>query len=194
MHDVIIDIGHFGAESGAVAQGYKECDLTKAIGDKVINILANEYKMNVGVTSGTLAARTDYENKVGCKAFVSIHCNAGGGTGFESWIYSTGTPCEKLASSLNTQMEKLGVRNRGIKVNPDFWVLKRTKAPAVIHEVGFIDSNDITYLTTRQNEIARHISTGIANFLGKSPEISSPSTHKVITIEKGIKTIEIRLQ
>ena len=194
MHDVIIDIGHYGAESGAVAQGYKECDLTKAIGDKVINILRNEYKLNVGVTTGSLTARTDYENKNGCKAFVSIHCNAGGGTGFESWIYSTPSECEKLASSINTQMTKLGVRNRGIKVNPEFWVLKGTKAPAVIFECGFMDSNDITYLTTRQNEIARHISTGIANFLGKSPESNPPSTHKVITIEKGIKTIEIRLQ
>lgn len=194
MHDVIIDIGHYGAESGAVAQGYKECDLTKAIGDKVINILVNEYKLNVGVTTGSLTARTEYENKIGCKAFVSIHCNAGGGTGFESWIYKTGGEAEKIASSINQKYEAvMKMRNRGIKVNPSFYVLKNTKSPAVIFECGFIDSSDLDILRTRQDDIAKGITEGITNYLGVSKSASSNPTEYSVTIPKNVSKVILNI-
>lgn len=192
MFDVIIDIGHFGYESGAVAQGYREADLNKQICDKIIKILQKDYKLKVGVTTGSLSDRTKFENKNPAKMFVSVHCNAGGGTGFESWIYKTGYNAEKIASSINSELSNLGVKNRGIKVNPSFYVLKNTNAPAVLVECGFIDSSDIKYLTTRQEEIAKYISNGIVKYLGKDKKPSS--NKKVITLEKGIDTIEIKLQ
>lgn len=191
MYDVIIDIGHFDYESGAVSQGYREADLNKEISDKIIKILQKDYKIKVGITTGSLSDRTKFENENPSKMFVSIHCNAGGGTGFESWIYKTGYNAEKIAKSINSELVNLGVKNRGIKVNPSFYVLKNTNAPAVLIECGFIDSSDIKYLTSRQDDIAKYISNGILKYLGVSKK---PSSRKVITVEKGIDTIEIKLQ
>lgn len=196
MFDVIIDKGHYPVESGAVANGYKESDMTNIIGDKVISILKNS-GLSVGCSTGTLQQRSSYENTNGCKAFVSIHINAGGGTGFESWIYAKNSDCEKLANCINTKYENsTKMKNRGIKEQPEFYVLKNTKAPAVLFECGFIDtSSDLNYITTNYDKISTAIADGIASYLGKSIHTNSTqSTHQVITIEKGIKTIEIRLQ
>lgn len=189
MYDVIIDKGHVDCESGAVNGQYKECDMTNIIGDKVINILKNTYKLNVGCTTGTLSARTSYENKNGCKCFVSIHINAGGGTGFENWIYSKGGEAEKLASSIEKYYQVLPLKNRGIKTN-SFYVLKNTKAPAVLVECGFIDtSSDLQYLLNNYDNVANAIAQGIANYVGKSPA----TTERVekITLSKDVSKLEI---
>ena len=59
-------------------------------------------------------------------------------------------------------------------------------------KTGLTDEIDtINYVIKGQKSI---LDIELANVLGKSPEISSPSTHKVVNIESGIKTIEIRLQ
>lgn len=193
MFDVIIDKGHYPIEPGASANGYKESDLTNSIGEKVISILRNEYKLNVGCSTGTLQERTTYENKNGCKCFVSIHINAGGGTGFESWIYKKGGEAEKIASSINSKLQAHPLKNRGIKENQSFYVLKNTKAPAVLIECAFIDNlNDIQYVSNNIESISKSIADAIGNYLGK--KVESTSSTKIITIEKGISTIEIRLQ
>lgn len=193
MHDVIIDIGHFNCDSGAVNGSYREVDFTKSISDKVVTNL-KKYSLNVGTTSGTLANRTEYENKNGCNIFVSIHCNAGGGVGFESWIYKTGGEAEKLASSINQKYEAvMKMRNRGIKVNPEFWVLKNTKAPAVIFECGFVDSSDLDILRTRQDDIAKGITEGIINYLGVSKSPSSNATEYSVTIPKNVSKVILNI-
>ena len=193
MHDVIIDIGHFNCDSGAVNGSYREVDFTKSISDKVVTNL-KKYCLNVGTTSGTLANRTAYENKNGCKIFVSIHCNAGGGVGFESWIYKTGGEAEKIASSINQSYEAvMKMRNRGIKVNPSFYVLKNTKAPAVIFECGFVDSSDLDILRTKQDDIAKGITEGIINYLGVSKTASSNPTEYSVTIPKNVSKVILNI-
>lgn len=197
MFDVIIDKGHYPIESGACASGYKESDMTNIIGDKVISILKNTYGLSVGCSTGTLQQRASYENSNGCKAFVSVHINAGGGTGFESWIYSKNSECEKLANCINTKYESsTKMKNRGIKEQPEFYVLKNTKAPAVLFECGFIDtSSDLNYIVSNYDKISLAIADGIASYLGKSVVTNSTQSSKqVITLEKGITTVEIRFQ
>ena len=195
MYDVIIDKGHVDCESGAVNGQYKECDMTNIIGDKVINILKSTYKLNVGCTTGRLSNRVKFENKNGCKCFVSIHINAGGGTGFENWIYSFGGEAEKLASSIENYYKVLPLKNRGIKSN-SFYVLKNTKAPACLVECGFIDtSSDLQYLLNNYDNVANAIAQGIANYVNAS--VSAPATTErveKITLPKDVSKIEIYFQ
>lgn len=195
MFDVIIDKGHYPIESGAVNGTYKEMDMTNIIGDKVISILKNEYKLNVSCTTGTLQQRAQYENANGCKVFVSIHINAGGGTGFESWIYSTNSECEKLAKAINSKYETATkMKNRGVKVQPEFYVLKNTKAPAVLFECGFIDtSSDLNYIVNNYDTISRAIAEGIASYLNVSVNSSTTNT-QTITIDKNVSQLVINFK
>ena len=82
---------------------------------------------------------------------VSIHFNAGAGdtsgngknTGTECYIYSQGsTVAKQYALNIVGAIERLGFKNRGVKVNPSLYVLKNTKAQAVLIECCFVDDKD----------------------------------------------------
>ncbi|MFQ8693822.1 MAG: N-acetylmuramoyl-L-alanine amidase [Blautia hansenii] len=72
---------------------------------------------------------------------VSIHLNAGGGTGVEVWCYDGKTAdiasaiCEKVSTAL-------GIPNRGVKHSKGLYVLKNTKSPALLVECCFVDSQN----------------------------------------------------
>lgn len=72
---------------------------------------------------------------------VSIHLNAGGGTGVEVWCYDGKTAdiasaiCEKVSTAL-------GIPNRGVKYSKGLYVLKNTKSRALLVECCFVDSQN----------------------------------------------------
>ncbi len=80
---------------------------------------------------------------------VSIHLNAGRGDiegdgrtgGVEVWGYDNGTKdvgtriCAEIAAAL-------GITNRGFKTNQGYYILKHTKAQAIIIECAFVDDKD----------------------------------------------------
>lgn len=191
MYDCIIDIGHYNCDSGAVNGSYKEVDFTKSISDKVVSIL-KEKNLKVATTDGSLSNRTNFENQVGAKCFVSIHVNAGGGTGFESWIYKKGGEAERLASSIEKYYKLLPIRNRGIKENPSFYVLRNTKCPAVIFECAFIDSQDLEFLRLKQNEISVAIASGICYYLNvNTSSLQNIDTVHTVSIPKNVNKLII---
>ena len=56
----------------------------------------------------TLSDRTNAANSWGANYFVSIHINAGGGTGFESFVYpGVGTPTTTYQSTIHNEVMKL---------------------------------------------------------------------------------------
>lgn len=78
--------------------------------------------------------------------FVSIHGNAGGGTGWEVWAYSEGGKddesakvFEKFVSANLPQFKNRGVKYRGLEQDKPFYVLKNTVMPAVLTENLFYD-------------------------------------------------------
>ncbi len=73
---------------------------------------------------------------------VSIHFNAGGGTGTEVWVYSTGSASYKYAKSTAAAIAELGFRNRGVKTSHGLYVLKHTHSPAMLVECCFVDSSN----------------------------------------------------
>jgi len=80
---------------------------------------------------------------------VSIHLNAGrsdtagdGKTGgVEVWGYNNGT--KKIGARICAEVAAaLGITNRGFKTNQGYYVLKHTKAQAIIIECCFVDDKD----------------------------------------------------
>lgn len=72
---------------------------------------------------------------------ISIHLNAGGGTGTEVLYYPTSSKGKAMAEAMSKRVaDALGLKNRGAKSRSDLYVLKRTKAPAVLVECCFVDS------------------------------------------------------
>jgi N-acetylmuramoyl-L-alanine amidase len=100
-------------------------------------------------------------NKTKADLFISIHFNAGGGTGCESYTYKGEK--HKQAQNINAQLHKLGFKNRGIKDGTSFYVVRETTMKAILVEVCFVDNcKDVQlYKKLGASKIARAIADGI---------------------------------
>lgn len=81
---------------------------------------------------------------------VSIHFNSGANdssgngqtTGTEVLVYQAGNTASGYAARIAAAIAALGFKNRGVKARPDLYVLKHTKAPALLVECCFVDDAD----------------------------------------------------
>lgn len=177
---ICVDPGHnySGYDTGASGNGLREQDVTFEIADRLKKLLVGagvEVTMtrgrltdNVGINaSDSINERARIANTTKCDYFVSVHCNAGGGTGTETLIYGRGGKAEGLAKSVNDAIvNKLSLKDRGVKVRTDLGVLRLTDMPAILVETAFIDhKNDSQLLKNKQNEFAQAIFDGICGFL-----------------------------
>ncbi|MBV1853502.1 N-acetylmuramoyl-L-alanine amidase [Catellatospora sp. NEAU-YM18] len=176
---VYLDPGHGGTDAGAVANGLQEKTLTLNIALQTRDILKASWNVDVRMSRTTditrsLAYRTDDANAWGATIFVSIHINAGGGTGFESYRYpGVGATTQRLQSTVHSnvlaQMRTISaITDRGLK-SADLHVLRESAMPAVLTENLFIDTVANANLLKRADFItatARGHAQGIAAFLG----------------------------
>jgi len=108
MIRIFIDPGHGGSDSGAVANGLDDKNLTLDIAVRLRAILLGEYRgVEVRLsretdTTVSLKQRVQMANSWGADYFLSIHINAGGGTGFESYIYTDALPTSVTYVSAHT--------------------------------------------------------------------------------------------
>lgn len=130
--------GAFGIVSETVENrkiANKVMALLKAKGIEVINCTFDE-------SENDLKEVVEKANKNNVDMFISIHLNAGGGSGTETYIYRNGGKAEVLAKRVNNLVFKsCDFKNRGIK-EANFYVLKNTIAPAILLEVCFVDSKE----------------------------------------------------
>ena len=99
---------------------------------------------------------------------VSIHFNAGSSdpddktTGTEVLVYSDTSKMYDEAKSVCTKLEKIGFKNRGVKVRKDLYYLKKVKASAMLIETCFVDDkNDSELYLKNIDKIALAIAEGI---------------------------------
>ena len=184
---VYLDPGHGGTDSGAVGNGLQEKNLTLDIALQTRNILLANYNVDVRMSRTTdvtrsLSYRTDDANAWGADIFVSIHINAGGGTGFESYRYPTaGSPTINLQNAVHSRVLSrmrtiASVTDRGQKT-ANYHVLRETNMPAVLTENLFIDNAADANLLKRADfitAVARGHAEGIAAYLGLSPVTPPP--------------------
>ncbi|HGU6173219.1 TPA: N-acetylmuramoyl-L-alanine amidase [Escherichia coli] len=178
-YKIFLDPGHGGKDPGAVANGLKEKDITLEISKMIRQYLLDNYT-NIEVRLSRefdafldLSDRAEKANTWGADIFISVHINAGGGTGFESFRHPNASD---KTSSIQTIIHRevanffkdKGFIDRGIKT-ANYAVLRETKMAAVLLENLFIDNpRDAAFLKEEANRqaIAEAIGKGIVQAFG----------------------------
>lgn len=176
MAKVVLDAGHGGANPGATYNGRRESDDALALVLAVGEILENN-GVEVVYTRTTDVYESPYQkamegNESGADYFVSIHRNSSPYpnqySGVESLVYSRYGAAAALAANINEQLEQVGFLNLGVNERPNLVVLNRTQMPAVLVEVGFINTDaDNQLLDERFEETAQAIADGILQTIYK---------------------------
>lgn len=186
-YSIMLDAGHGGRDPGAVYQGRKESDdalrLTLAVGEILQNHgFAVEYTRTTDVYESPFQKAME-ANEAGVDFFVSIHRNSYPAdnvvSGVESLVYDLSGTKYEMAQNINQQLENVGFVNLGVKARPNLIVLKRTKMPAVLVEVGFINSDvDNQLFDDNFYDIAGAIADGIMDTL-KKPGMGESMQYRV---------------
>lgn len=182
---IFIDAGHnySGFNTGAVGNGMREQDITFSLATYLDQFLSEAglvtrlsrptLQTNLGRDNASAVnARWQMANDWGADYFISLHVNAGGGTGAET-LFGREADRAFAQTVQDVFSEKTGLRNRRIWLRNDLAVLRHTKMPAILVEAGFIDapagSLDLDLLGNGHLEMARAIGQGILKHLGVEP-------------------------
>ena len=193
--NICINYGHAltGAGTGAVSLK-KESEETRCVGKKVVEMLKanSSHQIFVADFNGedNYVKAVAFANANNIDLFVSIHFNCGANdtkgngstTGTEVLVGHTGSSAYDEAQRIATNISKLGLKNRGVKLRPDLYVLKHTKMGACLVECAFLDDLD-DMKVYNANTMAKAITEGI---LGKAISDSKPSTEVPNTNDKVI--------
>lgn len=185
MIKIFIDQGHnpTNPNAGAEANGLREQDINYDIGIRLANLLRANSNFDVRLSRNTpleqlgtsnassLAARVNAANSWGAQYFISLHCNASTNTaasGSEAYVYRLNS----VAADLGDQMliglhNATGLENRGVRANPNLYVLRRTAMPAVLMEMGYLTNvNDARLLSQDPQSFAQGMYNGILTYFG----------------------------
>ncbi|MGN6712224.1 N-acetylmuramoyl-L-alanine amidase [Anaerocolumna jejuensis] len=173
-YTIILDPGHGGYDNGAVYFGrmekYDNLDLALAVGEILdsngVNVL---FTRDDDIYVSPLE-RAYMANTVPADYFVSLHRNSSNTpntySGVQSLVYSMNDPSAMLAENINRELEGVGFTDLGVAVRTDLAVLRRTDMPAVLVEVGFINTDtDNTLFDERFDDIANAIAMAIMDTL-----------------------------
>ena len=167
---ICLDYGHTlnGIDSGAVGNGYREQDCTRELGKLIKSkleqaghtVIETNIDGNVSSISDSLYKRYKIANDNKVDLCVSIHFNAGGGTGSEIYTYNAKDVAG--ASSILNNLHIVGYQNRGIKSGNGLAMVSKPVATAMLIEVCFIDTKaDMDRYASQKNLIAEAIAQGI---------------------------------
>ena len=176
---ICIDQGHNpeNPNAGAEGNGLREQDITYKVGVRLSSILRSQgYETRLSRPTPTtqlgtsnassLAARVNDANSWGANYFISLHTNASSSPsaeGSEAYVYRRGGAAEALAEDILTGLrQSTGLPTRGVFPRPSLYVLKKTRMPAVLVELGFITNPEEAELMNNDSELfARGVANGI---------------------------------
>ncbi|HSW57626.1 MAG TPA: N-acetylmuramoyl-L-alanine amidase [Dehalococcoidales bacterium] len=178
---VVLDPGHGGVDPGAVAHGLREKDLnlelalkTAEMLDGVKVLLTRERDIFV-----SLADRVALSRRAAPNLFLSLHANAGGGRGFESFIASSAgardpavTMQRAVHNAVMIALNRWEIVDRGEK-RANFFVLRHNPHPAVLIESLFIDNAREAQIWREPlfvETLAAGVARGIREALGLPPD------------------------
>lgn len=203
MAKVFIGAGHGGKDSGAVGKGGL---LEKSLNLSIAKACGAALERH-GVT--VRLSRTKDENDpvdqevAECNSFapdlaIDIHNNAGGGDGAETFYSRAGGKSKTAAQNILAEIVKLGQKSRGAKTRlsasgSDYYAfIRNTKAPAVIVECAFVDTDDVALIDTELERIqmGEAIARGILQTLGIAykAEKSPAEQSKLFRVQTGAFT------
>ena len=191
---VFLDPGHGGRDPGAVYNGLREKDLNMSIYRKLRSELEKlGYTVLTSRDSDVyvdyVTERSEMVNKTDADVFISIHFNATGvpganRSGVETYIYEPDedikprinkvahddptrlSESKRLADNIhNSVVSVAGTNDRGVH-GSNYAVLRETVKPAVLLELGYIDSPEYKKISDDkyQNKLVEGIVSGLRNF------------------------------
>lgn len=161
----------------------------------VVNYLDAELKRNgfktilVAPTDADtpLANRTSLADAKGVDLYLSIHANASTGKfgswgGIETYTWKTGESL-RIGKLIHAEVIKGSpLSDRGVKDGSHLWEINKSKAPAILCELGFMDShNDYKYLLSDayRKECAVEIAMGVCKAYGVTYKAEVKLANKV---------------
>lgn len=182
---IFVDQGHNpqNPNAGAEANGVREQDVTYEVGVLLASLLRSNPNFDVrlsrnspdeqlGTSNATsLAARVNAANSWGANYFISLHCNASSNTnasGSEVYVYRFGSQAYNLGTWILVGLHNAtGLPNRGMRINPGLYVLRRTRMPACLVEMGYLTNPyDAKLLSSNPQAFAQGIYNGILTYFG----------------------------
>ena len=182
---IYVDQGHnpSNPNTGAEWYGLREQDVTYRVGQELYQLLTDNPaftarlsrptpETQLGTSNATsLSTRTNQANTWGADLFVSLHTNASLDTsanGAESLVYRIPSTAAEIARSIQSSLTSLtGLRNRGVVARPGLYVLRKTKMPAVLVEMGFLSNpSEAALLNQNPGLFAEGIYQGIVAYYG----------------------------
>ena len=182
---IYVDQGHNpeNPNAGAEGNGLQEQTLTYRIGQELAALLRANPNYEVRLSRPTpttalgssnttsLQARVNDANAWGADYFISLHTNASDNStasGVEAFAYRQPSRAFSLGEDIVRNLAATtGLRNRGMKLRPGLYVLRRTAMPAVLVEMGFISNpTDAALMNERPELFAQGIYNGITEYLG----------------------------
>jgi len=192
---IFIDEGHNPTgfwNAGASANGMTEQDIVWDVGNYLAQILRNDFDIRRSRPTRTTVLGTDNNSSVnarwqmsnnwGADYFISIHVNAGKGTGAETFYFNA--DAREFAQTVQTHYYRaMGLRNRQTVKTNQWAVLRMTNCPAILLELAFIDSPlhnpDVNILRHRRYQMAQAIAKGIYKYFDIQQSTSSPSVDEL---------------
>lgn len=173
------------------ARGYlDEVDVCSQVNKYVGEYLKQVDECGVDCTSTCSGINSDLYHGVSknnsnkADYFISIHANAGGGTGSEVWVHpNTSQENKNKGSNICKKLQSLGFKNRGIKPSSGLYELNRTNNKAMIIELFFLDnkSDCELYKKLGAQKLAKAIVEGLT---GKTISEQKPS-NKLYRVQVG---------
>lgn len=196
---IVIDDGHGGTDNGASSNGILEdnwnLEVCAKIEQKLKNLGHTVYSTRNSDVFVGLSERAVMANNWNADIFISCHVNAGGGSGYEDFIFDSllsndiVTPDlqNKIHAAMIPILAKYGLKNRG-KKRANFAVLRETDMPAILLEAAFLDNaTDAAVLKNDQfkEDYAQAVVNGVQSFYG----ISEVVVDQTVYIPEVYKTI-----
>ncbi|MBR7098522.1 MAG: N-acetylmuramoyl-L-alanine amidase [Clostridia bacterium] len=182
---IYIDQGHNpqNPNAGAEGNGLREQDITYRVGKALGDLLranpefeVRESRPTPDTTLGSsnttsLQRRVQDANSWGADYFISIHTNASSipsATGVEAIVYEADSPAFRLGEDMMASLsDATGLQDRGTKVRPGLYVLRRTAMPAILTEIGFITNpSDAALMNNNPELFAQGLYNGILEYFG----------------------------
>ncbi|MEK8131320.1 N-acetylmuramoyl-L-alanine amidase [Paenibacillus filicis] len=196
--DIVIDVGHGGIDSGTFYGDILEKDINLSIAKRTYELLRqqgylvlmnriDDYALsgeNLWLRSKSrhikdLAQRAHMANEVNPKLVISLHVNAAKRPSTRGAIilHQKDERSKALASSLQNKLNAY----YGIEHDPvygrTYYLLKYSKAPTVIVEVGFLtNAEDRALLTSSEGQqaLAVKVAEGVVAYLKEQEKGSQP--------------------
>ena len=182
---IYIDHGHNpkNPNAGAEGNGLREQDIVYPIGIELARLLNSDPNFEARLSrptpttqigtsnSSSLRLRVQDANAWGADYFISLHTNAAearAATGIEGFAFSRPSEAFSLGEDILRELAATtGLRNRGMQVRTNLYVLRKTAMPAVLIELGFITNpTDAFLMRDNPSLFAEGIYQGILDYTG----------------------------